>query len=172
MSRNNIQATEIPALLKSGKQVIDVRSPAEFASVHVAGARLTPLDQLDSIAFCEEFGTEEPVYILCQSGKRAAMAADKLMAAGHTNCVVVEGGTQAAIQANVPVNRGKGSISLERQVRIAAGSLVFIGTALGYYINPAFFIIPAVVGAGLTFAGITDTCGMGMMLSKCTWNQR
>lgn len=171
MSRNTIQAIEIPALLKAGKQFIDVRSPAEFASVHVEGAHLFPLDQLDPVAICQRFGTDSPLYILCQSGKRAEMAANKLTKAGHPDCVVVEGGTQAAINADVPVHRGKGVISLERQVRIVAGSLVFIGTALGYFIHPALFIIPAFIGAGLCFAGLTDTCGMGLMLSKCPWNK-
>lgn len=62
-------------------------------------------------------------------------------------------------------------MSLERQVRIAAGLLVVLGTALGYFVHPYLLGLPAFVGAGLVFAGITDTCGMGMLLAKMPWNQ-
>lgn len=73
--------------------------------------------------------------------------------------------------AGLPVVRGKKAISLERQVRIAAGLLVLLGAILGFFVNPSFIGISAFVGAGLVFAGITDTCGMAMMLAKMPWNQ-
>jgi hypothetical protein len=69
------------------------------------------------------------------------------------------------------VVRGKKAISLERQVRIAAGSLTFLGAALGAFVHPAFIGLSAFVGAGLIFAGVTDTCGMGMILARMPWNQ-
>jgi hypothetical protein len=69
------------------------------------------------------------------------------------------------------VVRGKATISLERQVRIAAGSIVLIGTLMGAFVHPAFLGLSAFVGAGLVFAGITDTCGMGMLLARMPWNQ-
>lgn len=166
MSYSTINAQEIPALLKSGSRVIDVRTPAEFKGAHVEGAELHPLDQLDTSAF-----PEAPVYILCQSGKRASMAAQKLEAAGHEQVYVVDGGTDAAIKAGLPIIRDQGCISIERQVRIAAGALVFTGAILGLAVHYGFFGIPIFVGAGLVFAGVTDTCGMGMMLAKCPWNQ-
>jgi hypothetical protein len=62
-------------------------------------------------------------------------------------------------------------MSLERQVRIAAGSLVVLGTVLGAFVHPAFLGLPAFVGAGLIFAGVTDTCGMGMLLARMPWNR-
>ena len=167
MTYSTIDAKELTPLLKDKARVIDVRTPAEYKSAHVEGAELHPLDQLDTAAF-----TNAPLYILCQSGKRASIAAQKVTATGHEQVYVVEGGTDAAIQADLPIIRGKGCISIERQVRIAAGALVFIGTLLGLYVHPGFFGISAFVGAGLAFAGITDTCGMGMMLAKCPWNQK
>ena len=91
--------------------------------------------------------------------------------AGFSNVVNVEGGTQAWDGAGLPVIRGKKSMSLERQVRIAAGFLVVLGTILGWLVHPGFYGISAFVGAGLVFAGITDTCGMGMVLAKMPWNQ-
>ena len=75
------------------------------------------------------------------------------------------------MEAGLPVVRGKKAISLERQVRIAAGSLVLLGVLLGWLVHPAFIGLSAFVGAGLVFAGVTDTCGMGMMLARMPWNQ-
>jgi rhodanese-related sulfurtransferase len=85
--------------------------------------------------------------------------------------VNVEGGTQSWVQARLPVVRGKKAISLERQVRIVAGLLVLIGALLSYFARPYWIALPTAVGAGLVFAGITDTCGMGMLLAKMPWNQ-
>ena len=84
---------------------------------------------------------------------------------------LVEGGTQGWVDAGLEAVRGEKAISLERQVRIAAGTLVFIGTLLGYFVHHYWLGVPAFVGAGLVFAGVTDTCGMGMMLAKMPWNR-
>ncbi len=84
--------------------------------------------------------------------------------------VNVEGGTLAWDQAGYPVIRGRKVMSLERQVRIAAGSLVLTGIGLSF-LHPWLLGISAFVGAGLVFAGITDTCGMGMILARMPWNQ-
>ena len=113
----------------------------------------------------------EPLYIICRSGSRGRQACEKFAAAGYTNVVNVEGGTLAWEQAGLPVVPGKKTISLERQVRIAAGALVVLGTALGFFVHPAFLSLPAFVGAGLIFAGVTDTCGMGMLLARMPWNR-
>jgi rhodanese-related sulfurtransferase len=171
MGPQTITPSELSPILINQSTVIDVRTPAEFKSAHVNGAQLHPLDQLDAAAFCETHGTEDPVYVLCQSGKRANIAAEKLIAAGHKNTIVIKGGTAAAIEHGLEINYGKGAISIERQVRIAAGLLVLLGTLAGVFISTFFFIVPAFVGAGLTFAGVTDTCAMGTMLAKCPWNQ-
>ncbi len=171
MSFETITAAQLPALLTEGHTVIDVRSPSEYRAEHVAGAELNPLDKIDAEDFCAHNDPGFPVYILCQSGKRASMAAQKLVAAGHQSVYVVEGGTDAAKDAGVEIEYGKGSISIERQVRIAAGSLVVIGVILGLTTHSGFFGISAFVGAGLVFAGITDTCGMGLMLAKMPWNR-
>ena len=62
-------------------------------------------------------------------------------------------------------------MSLERQVRIAAGLLVVIGSALGAFVDQRWIGLAAFVGTGLIFAGVTDTCGMAMLLGKLPWNQ-
>jgi rhodanese-related sulfurtransferase len=159
---------EVPDLM-----LIDVRTPAEFEQVHVGFAKNIPLDQLDANAVMRSGnGAEgEPLYLICHTGARSQKACEKLQQAGYTNVVNVEGGTQAWDQAGLPVVRGKATISLERQVRIAAGSLVLLGTGLGWFVHPAFFGLAAFVGAGLVFAGVTDTCGMGMLLARMPWNR-
>ena len=153
--------------------LIDVRSPGEFSAVHAIGAINLPLDSLDpeELKAMLNGRDDQTVSVICNSGSRSSMACSKLLGAGIENAISVEGGTHAWEEAGLEVVRGKGPISLERQVRIAAGSLVALGTFLGFALNPYFLAIPAFVGIGLVFAGVTGTCGMGMMLSKMPWNR-
>ncbi len=174
MSITTISPQELHEITQAGRRVelIDVRTPVEFREIHIGFARNVPLGQLDAAIFAaDRNGATEPLYVVCQSGSRGKQACEKLIAAGNTNVVNVEGGTQAWVQADLPVVRGKKTISLERQVRIAAGLMVVTSAVLGYFIHPAWIALAAFVGAGLTFAGITDTCGMGMLLAKMPWNQ-
>ncbi len=175
MSVATITARELEELRKRGTPVdlIDVRTPVEYREIHAEPARLVPLDALDPKAVMEaRNGTKaDPLYTICRSGSRGQQAAEKFHAAGFTNVINVEGGTLAWEQAGLPVVRGKKAISLERQVRIAAGLLVVLGTALGAFVHPWFLGLSAFVGAGLVFAGITDTCGMGLMLARMPWNR-
>ncbi|WP_146448995.1 rhodanese-like domain-containing protein [Bythopirellula polymerisocia] len=171
----SIAPKELYQLHQQGTDIdlLDVRTPVEFREVHAQLAQNAPLDSLDPCKVMDERngGAGDPLYLVCRSGSRASKACEKFIAAGYPNVVNVEGGTIAWEASGLPVNRGKKSISLERQVRIAAGLLVLVGAILGYFVNPYFIGLSAFVGAGLTFAGITDTCGMGMILAKMPWNQ-
>ncbi|MCA9019037.1 MAG: rhodanese-like domain-containing protein [Planctomycetaceae bacterium] len=153
--------------------LIDVRTPAEFREIHASNAVNIPLDQLaaEQVKNLVNGNGADPVYLICQSGNRSSKACQKLIEAGFANVVSVEGGTKAWEAEGLPVNRGKKAISLERQVRIAAGFLVLTGAMLGMFVNPWFSGLSAFVGAGLMFAGITDTCGMAMLLAKMPWNR-
>jgi rhodanese-related sulfurtransferase len=153
--------------------LIDVRMPTEFREVHAEGAVNVPLDSLNPKAVAQRFKADsgKPIYIICKGGNRSSKATQKLLDAGVDNVVNVEGGTTAWVNAGLPVKRGKKAMSLERQVRILAGFLAFLGAVLGFFVHPYFIGLSAFIGAGLMFAGITDTCGMGMMLSKMPWNQ-
>lgn len=166
---------ELEDLRKSGQPVelIDVRTPAEYRQCHATSARNIPLDSLDPQAVLESRSgfPETPLYIICQSGNRAQKACEKFSAITHSQIVNIEGGTQAWLEAGLPVVRGKSILSLERQVRIAAGTLILMGVLLGWIIHPAFIGLSAFVGAGLVFSGITDSCAMGTMLAKMPWNQ-
>ncbi|NOY43419.1 MAG: rhodanese-like domain-containing protein [Planctomycetes bacterium] len=175
MSIKTIHPRELRQLVAQGKAIdlIDVRTPAEYREVHATLARNVPLLALDpeDVIQAHEGSCDEPLYVICRSGSRANQACLKFVEAGFTNVVNVEGGTLAWDGAGLEVVRGKKAISLERQVRIAAGSLVLLGAVLGYFVNPYFIGLSAFVGAGLVFAGITDTCGMAMILARMPWNQ-
>ena len=174
-AKTSIQPLELQHLLAEGRpaQLLDVRTPGEFAAAHVPGARLTPLGDLDPAAFQRERGAEEiPVYVLCQSGGRARKAIEKLEQAGVRGCVLVEGGTQGWSDAGLPVNRGKSAgLPLMRQVQIAVGFISALGAVLALTVNPLFAIIPLFTGCGLMFAGISGTCGMALLLAKMPWNR-
>jgi len=174
MNTSSISPAALAELCRQARaiELIDVRTPVEYREVHVAMARNIPLAQLDESALRHnrQGVASEPLYVICRSGSRGQQACEKLLKAGISNVINVEGGTMAWVEAGLPVVRGKKSISLERQVRIAAGSLVLLGAVLGWLVNPAFIGLSAFVGAGLIFAGLTDTCGMGLILSRMPWN--
>jgi rhodanese-related sulfurtransferase len=175
MNISVITPQELADLCKQGKtiELIDVRTPVEFREVHVESARNVPLDTLDPSAFMHvrNGSKDEPLYVVCRSGSRGKQACEKFLAAGFRNVVNVDGGTLACVNCGLPVVRGKKAISLDRQVRIAAGLLVLLGASLGSLVHPIFVALSAFVGAGLVFAGITDTCGMGLLLARMPWNQ-
>jgi rhodanese-related sulfurtransferase len=171
MTVTTISPTALHELCQGGPPVdlIDVRTPAEFGEVHAAFARNVPLDRL---APTVRNGTRgEPLYFICRSGSRAKKACERFLVAGYTNVAVVEGGTTAWEAAGLPLIHGRKALSLERQVRIAAGLLVVLGVILGWAVDPACSAIAGFIGAGLVFSGITDTCGMAMLLARMPWNQ-
>lgn len=152
-----------------GQLMLDVRTPAEYQEAHVAGSVLRPLQDLNTEEIKKMAGDKGCV-VICRSGGRARQAADKLCAAGMANVKVMDGGITAWQSAGLPVNLGKKTISLERQVRIAAGFLALLGAVMSYAVNPAWIWLSGFIGAGLMFAGITDTCGMAMVLARMPWN--
>jgi rhodanese-related sulfurtransferase len=169
-----ISPRELAEKASNGKPIdlIDVRTPAEFREIHATFSRNIPLDAFEPASVLQSriAPADEPLYVICKAGARTKTACEKLSAAGFANAVQVEGGTTAWAQCGLPVVRGKETMSLERQVRIAAGSFVLAGCILGWFVYPAFFGLSAFIGAGLIFAGVTDTCGMGMVLAKMPWN--
>lgn len=173
MTSGMISPKELSDRLSDGQSInlIDVRTPVEFRELHVQGAQNIPLDRLNADDIVTDHDSEQPLYVICRTGGRAKQACDRLHQAGLSKVINVEGGTQACESAGLPVVRGKRSMSLERQVRIAAGSLVVLGVILSYIVHPYLVGLSAFVGAGLVFAGITDTCAMGMLIAKMPWNR-
>ena len=154
-----------------GTRLLDVRTPGEFEAQHIEGSYNVPLDTLSEHAAEIRAGVAEPVVLVCRSGQRGRKAEDVLRTAGMDNLYVLEGGLTAWTAAGGRVREGRPKLSLERQVRIAAGALAATGGFLALLVNPLFAAIPALVGSGLVFAGITDTCAMGMLLAKLPYNR-
>jgi len=171
---------DLLALHRRGETIrlVDVRTPAEFGEVHVDCATNVPLDRLDPRQIAADHaGHAGPIYFICRSGGRSRTACEKMHAAGYPNVVSVEGGTAACDAVGLPVVRGRRAMSLERQVRIAAGGLVAMGAALAAFAPDTLWKsvgagLAGFVGCGLVFAGVTDTCGMAMLLARMPWNQR
>ena len=176
MDEPTLTPTELEKLPRRGEagELIEVRTPTEYRELRAESARLVLLDVLDPKAVMDSRNgsKDHPLDSICRSGSRGRTATEKFHVAGFTNILNVEGGSIAWVQAGLAVVRGKKAMSFERQVRIAAESLVVLGMALGTFIHPAFLGLSAFVGAGLVFAGLTDTCGMGMALCGMPWNGR
>jgi len=174
----NISPRELQNRLQNNDpiRIIDVRTPAEFGNIHVRNAENIPLDHLDTASLASNPGKDGFLYFICQSGGRSKKACDVMSTTGFNRVVNIEGGTAACETAGLPMVRGRKAISLERQVRIAAGLLVVSGVLLALFGGTTEFkfaglCLAGFIGAGLVFAGITDTCGMGMIIAKMPWNQ-
>jgi rhodanese-related sulfurtransferase len=166
-----------PEILRSWFQVhqdlvvIDVRSAAEFESIHIRGSYNVPLPLLsehtDELA--ARLGSR--VVLVCQSGARAEQARQRLGGAGIGTAYVLTGGVPGFADAGGDVVRGKARWGLERQVRLAAGSLVVLGLAGGKFISPKFRLLAGAIGTGLTLSAATNTCAMGQAISAMPWNR-
>lgn len=150
--------------------LIDVREPSEYAEEHIPDAKLFPLSNLQPQQVASQ---GEPIVLYCRSGNRSAQAANKLIKAGMNNVYHLRGGLPTWKAAGLPTKiNPHAPISIMRQVQIVAGSLVVMGTVLGAFVSPWFLILSGFVGSGLVFAGVTNTCAMGMLLGKLPYNQR
>jgi len=148
--------------------LIDVRSPSEYATGHISGALNIPLEQIESRL--DDLG-RGPLVVVCKAGQRARMAA-ALLEPCFEKVTVLDGGTDAWIRSGFPVVASvRARWSLERQVRFGAGLLILAGVALGFNLNLAWFYLAGFVGLGLTFAGLTDFCPMGILLARMPWNR-
>jgi rhodanese-related sulfurtransferase len=168
-----ISVEQLRKLDGQDKIFVDVRSPAEYRSVRVQGAVNLPLNSITCADVKKLIGEKQnpAIVLLCGKGGRARKAAE-ILQAGSFNLLVVEGGTNACVDANIPTEKGGAAmISIERQVRIGAGSLVCLGLVLGHFVNPYFYFLSAFIGAGLVFAGVTDWCGMGLLIARAPWNK-
>nr|AXV46388.1 rhodanese-related sulfurtransferase [Arthrobacter sp.] len=174
---NTIPQTTSPEELKdwiaagSDVVVLDVRSAAEFESLHILGSYNVPLPLLAE--HTEELAAklDTKVVLVCQSGVRATEAKTNLASVGFGNAHVLAGGVPAYKQAGGRTVEGSKRWDLERQVRMAAGSLVIAGLAGGKFLSPQIRTVAGAIGAGLTFSAATNTCAMGKALAKMPWNK-
>lgn len=160
-------------LLDDGRAIlIDIREPDEFARAHITGGRLVPLASLDAHDFDRERRAGTAVIFQCQSGRRTEANAARLIGAGFKETYAVEGGLNAWRAAGLPVHADrKQPIELQRQVQIAAGSLVLAGVILAGLVSPWFVLLSGFVGGGLVFAGVSGSCAMAQLLMLMPWNK-
>lgn len=161
---------DVQGRLAAGRAVlVDIREPDEFARSRVAGAISRPLSRAgDGLAL----DRDAEVIFTCRSGMRTAGAADRLAAHAGRQAYVLDGGLDAWARAGLPLARDRAApLELNRQVQIAAGTMILLGVVLGLAMSPLWFGLAGFVGAGLTFAGLTGTCGLARVLMLAPWNQ-
>ncbi|WP_432137013.1 MULTISPECIES: rhodanese-like domain-containing protein [unclassified Streptomyces] len=154
----------------SGPRLLDVRTPGEFRTAHIPGSYNVPLDTLREHRDEIRHHLDEEVVLICRSGARAARAERALAEAGLPNLRILDGGVMAWEAAGGALTRGPERWELERQVRLVAGSLVLVSGVAGVFV-PGLHLIGTAVGGGLAVAALTNTCAMGMLLSKLPYNR-
>jgi rhodanese-related sulfurtransferase len=173
-SAGAITSTELRALLDApaAPRIVDVRSPAEFESAHIAGSQNVPLDVLDKhgAEVARQLEDDRDVVLVCRSGQRATRAAQLLATQGLVGGRVLERGITDWEDRGFAVDRGAQRWDIERQVRLVAGSIV-LSSVLGSIAVPKLKWLAAAIGAGLTYAAVSDTCAMGTALSRLPYNR-
>lgn len=154
-------------------RLIDVRTPGEFASANIPGSANVPLDLLRKNHRELSVAHDDPIVLVCASGARAEQARSLLETTPHPiaeqQASVLQGGTTAWEQAGGTIHRGKGSWSMERQVRLTAGLLALTGVALSTIYEPLKWVAGG-IGAGLIVAAVTNTCAMSRILERLPHN--
>ena len=150
-------------------RLIDVREYPEFAEGHIEGSELVPLGTLDKAS--EDWNRSEPLTLICRSGRRSEQARQTLAKKGFTSLKVLDGGVQNWTSGGKPLTVAVNKPwSMERQVRVTAGSLVLFFFGCGLLTSKKFFVGAALVGAGLVYAGVSDNCMMASVLGRMPWN--
>ncbi len=167
-----LDAATLKQLLdREAVNLVDVREPSEYAGDRIPDATLVPLSKFDPAKIPQT--PDKKLVLYCQSINRSQQAAQQLLSAGFTEVAHLAGGLNAWKQSGYSTQVNKNApISIMRQVQLVAGSLVFAGTLLGAFVSPWFLILSGVVGAGLAFAGATNTCMMARLLAQLPYNQR
>ena len=162
---------EVQARLAAGRAVlVDIREADEFARAHVPGAQSQPLSAWEQAHLTVD--PDADVIFTCRTGMRTAGACDRLAARVSGEAFVLDGGLDGWTKAGLPVSEDrKAPMELNRQVQITAGLMILAGVLLGFTVAPGWFLLSGFVGAGLTFAGVTGTCGMARLLMLAPWNR-
>lgn len=167
-----VHCADASEMIATGAVLIDIREMDEHANERIPGARHVPLSRiLAGAAVPAEKG--KPVIFFCRSGYRTIANDHALAAAAGCKAYVLEGGIEAWRDSGQHTEKAtRGPIEIARQVQITAGTMALIGVALGAFINPWFYLLDLLVGSGLTFAGVTGTCPMALLVERMPWNKR
>jgi rhodanese-related sulfurtransferase len=165
--KDSLEMTRVNSKVK----LLDVRSALEFSQVHIKDSINIPIDILSGkIIELSQF--KQSYIVLCRTGNRSLMAADMLIQSGISGVKVMQGGLTRWQKEGLPVVKGEGGISLERQVRIIAGSLILFGILLSWFVHWAFIFIAVFISCGLIYAGLSDNCLLGMLLMQLPYNKK
>lgn len=167
-----INAATLKSWLDKGEaMLVDVREPAEHHAEFIPGATLIPLGGICAQALPDAGGKKLVVH--CKAGKRGGMACEKLLSENpNLEIYNLEGGLDAWNKAGLEVKTsGKFFLPLDRQVQLAIGIGVVTGSALGYFVNPVWFLLSGFFGLGLINAGLTGWCGLARLMARMPWNQ-
>lgn len=180
MTHPTLDATTLAARLDgpAAPLVIDVRSAAEFASVHIRGSYHAPLPLLveHTKEFARRMGVDDTdgtgIVLVCQSGQRAGQALGLLDAVGLSGAAILDGGIAGARDGEIELVRGAGPWAMDRQVRMAAGSLVLTGLIAGRLLSPRARLLSSAIASGLVYSATSNTCGLVAVLARMPWNTR
>ncbi|YCK39617.1 rhodanese-like domain-containing protein [Actinomadura sp. ATCC 39365] len=167
-----LTAPVLQRLVQEGRapRLLDVRTPGEFRTAHIPGSYNVPLNTLREHRAELLAHLDEDVVLVCRSGARAAQAGQALAEAGLPNLRVLEGGIVAWETAGASLERGPERWDIERQVRLVAGSVVLVTGLAGIFL-PGAHLIGTAIGAGLTYAAVSNSCAMGVLLSRLPYNR-
>jgi rhodanese-related sulfurtransferase len=173
MPIKSVDAATLKRWIDEGEAaVVDVREPAEHAAGNIAGSTLLPLATVrkSTIPCCDA----KKLVIHCRSGKRSAIACEKLLAEDpNMELYNLEGGMAAWDVAGFSaVSTGRFFLPLDQQVQLTIGLMLLVGSLLGFLWSPLWFLLTGVMGVGLTLAGLTGFCGLAILMAKMPWNQR
>ena len=172
VSVKSVDAVTLRHWLGSGQAVlVDVREPAEHNAAWIEGAKSVPLGRISGTSqLCRD---GKRLVLHCHSGRRSQSACEKLLIEDpQLDLYNLEGGISAWQQAGFPVQGNGRMLSLDRQVQLAIGFLLLVGSILSYLHTPAWLLLTGFIGMGLTMAGLTGFCGMALLIARMPWNQR
>lgn len=172
MLLKTIDSKTLKNWLENGEAVlVDVREPAEHAASNIEGAVPLPLGKINKTTAPPCAGKK--LVIHCQKGRRGETACKKLLSENpNLDIYNLEGGIEAwSANGFAVISSSKAFLPLDRQVQLTIGICVLMGSLLGYFISPKFFLLTGFFGAGLTFAGLTGFCGLALLMAKMPWNK-
>jgi rhodanese-related sulfurtransferase len=169
MSVKTVDAGTLHQWLQQGSALlVDVREPAEYRARHVAQAQNIPLARIEAAGLPEG----HRIVIHCLKGGRGASACKKLIQQNpRLEIYNLEGGIEAWEAAGLPVSSGGYVLSLDRQVQLTIGIILFVASSMTFFVNPLFVIITGALGLGLTMAGATGFCGLARIMAHAPWNR-
>lgn len=171
MSLKPLSPQAIRQHLDQGALLVDIRSVDEYAREHIAQAHHIPMEQLSKGMAALQ--NAKAIIFHCRSGNRTQMNTQRLSACVTGEAYVLEGGLDTWKRAGLPVVVDTSQpLELQRQVQIAAGLMIVLGTVLGTLVSPWFFMLSGFIGGGLVFAGVSGFCGLARLLMKMPWNRR